>query len=92
MRHGYTTMEQIRDNMEHQLDAETMMHLTGYGGGGTYSQAVVQDLIALVEEIPDAYCKETILWAFDYADRTWSVGSGLLNELIDAWMNTEEEE
>ena len=30
MRHGYTTMDEIRTHMPHQLDAETMMHLTGY--------------------------------------------------------------
>jgi len=92
MRHGFTTMEEIRNGMEYMLDPETMMHLTGYGGGGTYSQDAMRDLIALIEETPDVYCKETILWAFDYADRTWGVGSGLLNELIDAWLNTEEEE
>ena len=90
MRHGYTTMEQIRDNMEYYLDADTMMHLTGYKN--TYSELAVGDLIDLSKEMPDVYCKETILWAFDYADRSWSIGSELLNMLIDAWLNTEGEE
>ena len=90
MRHGYTTMEEIRDNMPYQLDAETMMHLTGYGSW-TYTAGIAQELVDTIDETH--YCKETLLWAFDYAcGGTWDFDEIALNLLIDAWLNTEGEE
>ena len=89
MRHGFTTMEEIRNNMPSLLDAETMMHLTGYGSW-TYTTGVAQEL---VDDIDDThYCKETILWAFDYAcGGTWEFDRSSLAILIDAWLIGEEE-
>ena len=91
MRHGYTTMEEIRNNMAHQLDAETMMHLTGYRNT-PYDRRSAEELIAEEVDMPDYFCRETILYAFDYAVTRWSCDVMALNILIDAWMNTEEEE
>jgi hypothetical protein len=92
MRHGFTTMNEIRDGMEHMLDAKTMMHLTGYKGW-VYNVRVAQELI---DEMDNAYwdmCKETILWAFSYAcGGEWEFDVAALNLLIDAWLNTNEEE
>jgi len=89
MRHGFRTMEEIRNNMPSLLDAETMMHLTGYKDW-TYTTAVAQEL---VDDIDDThYCKETLLWAFDYAcGGTWEFNVATLNILIDAWLPNEEE-
>lgn len=89
MRHGYTTMEEIRNNMAHQLDAETMMDVGGYGD---YGVSIANEIINLAKELPYFYCKETILWMFDYAITKWSYDTTALNILIDAWWNTEEEE
>ena len=88
MRHGFTTMNEIRDGMEHMLDAKTMMHLTGYDSW-TYTVGVAQELI---DENWDV-CKETILWAFSYAcGGAWESDVAALNLLIEAWLNTNEEE
>ena len=89
MRHGFTTMEEIRNNMENMLDAETIMNLTGYKDWA-YSTDVAQEL---VDDIDDTnYCKETILWAFDYAcGKVWEFNVAALNILIDAWLPNEEE-
>ena len=89
MRHGFGTMEEIRNNMENMLDAETMMHLTGYKDW-TYTDRVAQEL---VDDIDDTnYCKETLLWAFDYAcGRIWEFDVKAINILIDAWLPNEEE-
>ena len=89
MRHGFETMEEIRNNMPSLLDAETMMHLTGYKDWA-YTPAVAQEL---VDDIDDThYCKETLLWAFDYAcGGTWEFNVATLNILIDAWLPNEEE-
>ena len=90
MRHGYTTMEEIRDNMEHQLDAYTVMEVGSYGD---YGVSIANEIINLAKEFPNAYCKETALWMFGYAcrwDRRYTTPA--LNKLIDAWLNTEEEE
>jgi len=86
MRHGYTTMEEIRNNMAHQLDADTVMDVCSYNGA--FGVSVAKELIHLAEELSnDAYCKETILWMFDYA-RRWDNAyiEPALNELIDAWL------
>ena len=92
MRHGFTTMEEIRENMAHMLDAETMMHLTGYKDW-TYRTTVARELVEEVKDSPTWYCKETILWAFDYAcGGTWEFDVAALNILIDAWMNDENDE
>ena len=91
MRHGFTTMNEIRDGMmENMLDAETMMHLTGYKGW-PYTTRVAQELI---DGIDDTHmCKETILWAFSFAcGGVWEFDVAALNLLIDAWLNTNEEE
>ena len=87
MRHGFRTMEEIRNNMENMLDAETIMNLTGYKGWA-YSTDVAQEL---VDDIDDThYCKETILWAFDYAcAKVWEFNAAALNILIDAWLPKE---
>ena len=88
-RHGFTTMDEIRNNMENMLDAETMMHLTGYGGW-TYDPDVAQELVDTIDDTH--YCKETILWAFDYAcGRVWGFPKDALAILIDAWLIDEEE-
>ena len=88
MRHGYTTMEEIRNNMAHQLDAFTVMDVGAYGD---YGVSVANEIITLDKEMPDSYCKETVLWMFDYA-RRWDNAyiEPALNRLIDAWWNTEE--
>lgn len=90
MRHGYTTMEEIRNNMAHQLDAETVMDIGAYGD---YGVSVANEIINLAKELPDFYCKETVLWMFDYA-RKWddAYTRPALHRLIDAWWNTEGEE
>ena len=89
MRYGYTTMEEIRNNMANQLDAFTVMDVGSYGD---YGVSIAKELIHLEDETC-AYCKETILWMFDYA-RRWDNAyiEPALNELIDAWLNTEDEE
>lgn len=89
MRHGFTTMEEIRNNMENMLDAETIMNLTGYKDWA-YGTGVAQEL---VDDIDDTnYCKETLLWAFDYAcGRVWEFDVKAINILIDAWLPNEEE-
>tara|TARA_R100000781_G_scaffold70004_1_gene44011 strand:+ start:1095 stop:1364 length:270 start_codon:yes stop_codon:yes gene_type:complete len=89
MRHGFRTMDEIRDGMSHMLDGKTMMHLTGYGSW-TYTVAVAQELVDTIDDTD--YCKETLLWAFDYAcGGTWEFVVAALNILIDAWLNDEEE-
>lgn len=87
MRHGCKNMDEIRTVMMCQLDAETMMVLTGYKGW-TYTPSIARELI---EEIDDShYCKETILWAFDYAcERQWEFDDEALNILIEAWLTEE---
>ena len=87
MRHGFTTMEEIRNGMENMLDAETMMVLTGYKGW-TYTPAIARELIEEIDE--SYYCKETILWAFDYAcSGVWEFDIEALNILIEAWLTEE---
>ncbi len=88
MRHGYTTMEEIRTHMAHQLDAFTVMDVGVYGD---YGMDTANEIIHLEDELDDAYCKETILWMFDYA-RRWDNAyiEPALNRLIDTWLNTEE--
>ena len=91
MRHGFTTMTEITDGMRFMLDAKTMMHLTGYKDW-PYTDDVAQELIAETEYIHCDICKETVLWAFEYATREWEFNVSALNLLIDAWLNTNEEE
>ena len=91
MRHGFTTMNDIRHGMEHMLDANTMMHLTGYADW-PYTLAVAQELINEIDDTHWDMCKETILWAFHYATYEWEFDVAALNLLIDAWLNTNEEE
>jgi len=87
MRHGFTTMEEIRNGMEHMLDAETMMNLTGYKDWA-YSTDVAQELVAEIDDTH--YCKETLLWAFDYACvKVWEFEEAALIILIDAWLPKE---
>ena len=89
MRHGFETMEEIRNNMENMLDAETMMHLTGFGSW-TYTAGVAQELVDEIDYTD--YCKETLLWAFDYAcGEVWEFDIEGLNILIEAWLTNEEE-
>ena len=89
MRHGFTTMEEIRNGMENMLDAETMMHLTGYKDW-TYTTDVAQELVDDIDHTN--YCKETLLWAFDYAcGGVWEFDKSALAILIDAWLIDEEE-
>ena len=88
MRHGFTTMDEIRNNMENMLDAETMMHLTGYKEW-SYTPEVAQGLVDTIDDTH--YCKETLLWAFDYAcGRIWEFDRSALAILIDAWLIQEE--
>ena len=90
MRHGYTTMEEIRTHMPHQLDAETMMRLTGYMEW-PYTVMGANELVAEEDEW-SMYCRETLLYAFDYAVTKWDFDEMALHILIDAWLHTEEEE
>ena len=87
MRHGFTTIEEIRTFMGGMLDTETMMNLTAYKDWA-YSTDVAQELVAEIDDTH--YCKETLLWAFDYAcGRVWEHEEAALNILIDAWLPKE---
>jgi len=88
MRHGFRTMDEIRDGMTEMLDAETMMHLTGYGDW-TYTAGVAADVVRQMDDTH--YCKETLLWAFDYAVEHWDFDKSALAILIDAWLIDGEE-
>ena len=91
MRHGFTTMEEIRNGMENMLDAKTMMVLSGYKGW-TYTPAIARELIGEIDDTH--YCKETVLWAFDYACSEWGFYDShveALNILIEAWLTEEVE-
>lgn len=89
MRHGFTTLEQIRNNMAKMLDAETIMNIAGYNDWA-FGTDVAQELIDTIDDTH--YCKETILWAFDYAcGRVWDFPKDGLAILIDAWLIDDEE-
>jgi hypothetical protein len=83
-------MDEIRNNMENMLDAETMMHLTGYMEW-PYTVTGANELVAEEDEW-SMYCRETLLYAFDYAVTKWDFDEMALHILIDAWLHTEEEE
>jgi len=91
MRHGFTTMNEIRNGMENMLDTQTMMHLTNYKVW-PYTVEVAQELIDKIDIVFSRYspmCKETILWAFHYATHVWEYANpAALDLLIDAWLNT----
>ena len=89
MRHGFTTMEEIRNNMANMLDADTIMNLTAYKDWA-FTDDVAKELVDTIDDTN--YCKETILWAFDYAcGGVWGFPKDALAVLIDAWLIDEEE-
>jgi len=84
MRNGCKTIEEIRKLDIEKLDAVTFMDLTGFKDW-TYSIAVAKQLVSDYEDGIDM-CKETVLWAFDYATTTWEFDRGCYDILANAWL------
>ena len=85
MRNGCKTIEEIRNLNIGDLDAETFMDLTGFKGW-TYTTSVATQLVSDYESEIDM-CKETILWAFDYATTTWEFDRDCFDILANAWLD-----
>jgi hypothetical protein len=85
MRNNSKTLEDIRKLDISQLNAETFMDLSGYKDW-TYTISVARQLISDYEDGIDM-CKETVLWAFDYATTTWEFDRGCYEILAHAWIN-----
>ena len=85
MEYRKKTIEEIRQMSPEQIDAETMMNLTGYKGWA-YTPLVARELVSLSEEIPEGHCKDTLLWAFDYATTVWEFDREVFDILAEEWM------
>ena len=54
-----------------------------------YTVMGAKELVAEEDDYP-VYCRETILYAFDFAVTRWEFDEKALNILIDAWLNKQE--
>ena len=84
MRNGCKTIEEIRKLDISKLDAKTFMDLTGYKEW-TYTIGVAEQLVIDYED-GMVMCKETVLWAFDYATTLWEFDRGCFDILANAWL------
>ena len=85
MINGSKTLEDIRKLDSSQLDPKTFMDLSGFKDW-TYTIEVAKQLIRDIEDGSDM-CKETILWAFDYATTKWEFDRGCYEILAHAWLD-----
>jgi len=85
MRNNSKTLEDIRKLDISQLNAKTFMDLTGYKDW-TYTTFIARQLVSDYEDGIDM-CRETVLWAFDYATTTWEFDRGCYDILAQAWLN-----
>tara|TARA_A200000159_G_C7172947_1_gene276227 strand:+ start:241 stop:495 length:255 start_codon:yes stop_codon:yes gene_type:complete len=80
------TIEDIRALKPEQLDPKTFMDLAGYKDYA-FCKQVVDELISEEDGHDGQRCKETILWAFDYATTIWEFDRQLFDTLANAWLN-----
>lgn len=83
--HNSKNIEDVRALREtNKLDIETLVHLTGYKEW-IYTKDMAEALVS-EEEGHDDWCKETIIFAFDYATTTWDFDREACDILVNAWL------
>ena len=84
LRNGCRSIEEIRELQAGQLDPDTLMQLTGYKEW-IYNVEMAEAILSEVEGHED-WCKETVLWAFDWATTRWEFDRECCEILIGAWL------